>query len=80
MMVLVDFYSTGNLTCFLFILNLYSPQFLADWRAERRLQRKQHNLKAPQERGFRDEEIEDVSAESVRSERKSAGSKDSLVQ
>jgi len=38
---------------------------------ERRLQRKQHNLKAPQERDFRDEEIEDVSAESVRSERKS---------
>jgi len=36
---------------------------LVDWSAERRLQRKQHILKAPQERGFRDEEIEDVSKE-----------------
>ncbi len=39
---------------------------VADWRAEWRLQRKQHNPKAPQEQGFSDEEIEDVSAESVR--------------
>jgi len=48
-----------------------SMSILVDWSVERRLQRKQHNLKAPQERGFRDEEIEDVSAESVRSERRS---------
>ena len=36
----------------------------------RRVQREQHNLKAPQERAFRDEEIEDVPAESVRLERR----------
>ena len=40
-----------------------------DWSGNRRLQREQRELKAPQERS--DEEIEVVPAESVRLERKS---------
>jgi len=44
---------------------------LVDCSGERRLQREQRELKAPQERS--DEEIEAVPAESVRSERKSTG-------
>jgi len=44
---------------------------LVGWSVDRRLQRELHELKAPQERAFRDEETEAVPAESVRSERKS---------
>ena len=50
-----------------------------DWSGNRRLQREQRELKAPQERS--DEEIEVVPAESVRLERKSIlfGFKDNYI-
>jgi len=51
-----------------FTIRLFKVDFV-DWSARRRLQREQHELKAPQERS--DEEIEAGPAESVRLERKS---------
>jgi hypothetical protein len=70
--------SQFHITCFILkyecLLNIaiYYSFFKSDsvdWSGRRRLQREQRELKAPEERS--DEEIEAVSAESVRLERKS---------